>query len=212
MGNVIAVGYTNGAGRDVWVRKYDPAGGVAWTQTYAGLDGLDDQANGVATDDLGNIVVAGTEATALLAETLWMRRYDPDGMEMWTENYDGGSGEGARALDVAIDGAGHIVVVGDEILAGTRDGLIRKYNPDATVRWSEMYSTSAAANQFIRGVAIGPGDRIWIAGGLNLGVDGTRRLGCPRRAVTITRRRPKSAPASRRTSTCTARGRSSRAL
>lgn len=173
-GNVVAVGFETitAQGRNVWVRKYDPTGEVVFTQTYAGVDALDDQANAVATDGAGNIVVAGHEGTILQGSVGWLRSYDPAGAVQWTQQYTGGSNEGAVFHAVAVDSMGHVVTAGTETLAGVADGLVRKYDAAGMLRWSETYATDADANQIIRGVTTGPGDGIWIAGGLDLGIDG----------------------------------------
>ena len=70
-GNVLMVGWTEGtlpgqrsAGkRDVFVRKYDPAGRELWTRQFGSRDS--DWASGVAVDAHGNVLVVGWTEGAL---------------------------------------------------------------------------------------------------------------------------------------------------
>lgn len=171
-GNVIVVGFetVTGQGRDGWIRKYDAAGAVLWTEGYQGLAALNDQAEAVVTDAAGNVFVAGSEGTMAQGAVAWVRRYDPEGVEAWTQPWSGLTAEGASMLGVALDGAGHLVAVGTETVAGVQQGLVRKYDAAGNVLWSETYGEGETAR--VRAVTIGPGDRIWIAGGRDLGIDG----------------------------------------
>jgi len=59
--NVIVTGYSTGSGSD-WdyaTIKYSSAGVPLWTNRYNGPGGGDDQANAVAVDRSGNVVVIG---------------------------------------------------------------------------------------------------------------------------------------------------------
>src|SRR5690606_1613351 len=61
-GNVIVAGFEQGAtSRDVWARKYDPSGNPLWTHVVDTAEMLDNQAEGVAVDDAGNVVISGRE-------------------------------------------------------------------------------------------------------------------------------------------------------
>ena len=170
LGNVVVTGWEDGEGQDVWVRKYDPTGRAIWTQTYQGEAGLDDLGTGVATDADGNIVVVGGVGTAN-GTAWWVRFYDSDGLEVWTRTWEGPSREGAFALGVAVDNVGDIVVVGSETDAGIQAALVRKYELDGNLRWSQTYASGAVGSQAARSVAIGTDNQIWIAGSADLGID-----------------------------------------
>lgn len=171
-GNVIAVGFVAGDGQDMFVRKYDPTGAVLWTQTFAGADGLDDRALAVVCDANGDIVVAGQETTAATGPVLWLRRYDLNGNELWTQTFAGAAGEGAAGHGVAIDGAGDIAVIGRETVSGQDRVLVRKYASDGSVRWSEAIDGAKGTSSIGRAITVGPDEHLWIAAGVDKGVDG----------------------------------------
>jgi serine-aspartate repeat-containing protein C/D/E len=60
-GNIVIVGLrgVTNTDSDMWIRKYDAIGNVAWSQVIAGEAGDRDQATAVATDAEGNILVTG---------------------------------------------------------------------------------------------------------------------------------------------------------
>ncbi len=173
-GNVAVVGYhtVTGEGRNIWVRLYDTNGTELWTQTSGNPSLLDDEAHGVAFDPDGNIVVAGFELDPVLPFRLWLRKYDPAGNILWTEQWDGETGEGARAFDVTVDDAGDIIVTGQNRTGAFYDFIVRKYDANGNGRWSTIIPAAAETNQVGRSVAVGPNRRIWVAGGLNQGIDG----------------------------------------
>ncbi|MEM9462656.1 MAG: DUF4215 domain-containing protein [Myxococcota bacterium] len=174
--NIAVVGFqtTIEQGRDMWIRTYDTNGGVLWTATHTSLTMTNDEAWGVAFDPEGNVVVAGFEGDPdpAIQWRLWLAKYDPMGMLLWAQLWDGEAGEGGRAFAVAVDDTGDIVVTGQHRNAGFDQLLVRKLDPNGNERWTTLIDGAPETNQVGWGVAIGPGRRIWVAGGLNQGVDG----------------------------------------
>ena len=78
-GNAIVTGFETQANmfRDVWTRKYSPAGNALWTQGYDGSAGGDDWGRGIATDANGFVYVAGRELTSNQGVDGWLRKYEP---------------------------------------------------------------------------------------------------------------------------------------
>jgi hypothetical protein len=145
---------------------------VQWTATYANVNALDDEAMAVAFDGDGNVIVAGFENDPAIPWRLWLAKYDPAGMPLWTQTWDGELLEGARAFGVAVDDTGDIVVTGQHRAAGLSQLLVRKLDPSGNERWTTNIDGFAGTNQVGRAVAIGPGRRVWVAGGVDQGVDG----------------------------------------
>lgn len=174
MGNVAVAGFhtVSGQGRDVWMRVYDTAGAPLWTQTYGGPAALDDEALGVAFDAEGNVIVVGYESDPVIPWRMFLRKYDPTGMELWSQPWEGQLDEGARGFGVAVDQAGDIVLTGQHRNTGVSQLLVRKLDPDGNERWTTLIDGAPMTGQVGRGVTIGPDDRIWVVGGVDFGVDG----------------------------------------
>ncbi len=131
-GNVIVTGFHTlpAVGRDVWVRKYDPDGNELWTSTYnAPQDGAD-VGHGVTVDGNDAVIVAGSIFRGSQSDNIWVRKYDPDGNELWTSTYnsDGFGSDVGNA--VAADPDGNLVVGGFETrtdLGEFRNAWVRRY-------------------------------------------------------------------------------------
>lgn len=156
-GNVIVSGFvwTGADERDVWVRKYDPNGDELWTVTHDGPASASDEANGVATDSAGNVVVTGYEETAAQGRDVWLRKYDPDGAEVWTQTYNAPQDDTDIGRSVAIDAVDAIVVGGSIFRGPQSDNVwVRKYDPDGAEIWTVVYNSDAFLSDVVQAVAV----------------------------------------------------------
>ena len=140
-GKIVAVGVAGGEPTGFAVARYNPVGSLDATfsgdgKQTTGFGGGDDNANGVALQDDGKIVVVGiAPGTAGGFNDFALARYNPDGSLDTTFSGDGKQRTGfgfhtaAAANGVAIQGDGKIVVVGN---AGNSFALAR-YNPDGSL-------------------------------------------------------------------------------
>lgn len=127
-------GYANAGHEDGFLRKYNAAGNEVWTKQF-GTSGVD-YPHGVAVD-ASRVYVSGWTDGVMPGQTsagdgdAFVRRYDPAGNEVWTDQF--GTDESAGALDVEVDAFG--VYVGGwthgafygQVNAGGRDGFVRRY-------------------------------------------------------------------------------------
>lgn len=130
---------------DAFIRKYDSDGNLLWTRQF-GSRGYDD-ARGVAVDWSGVYVVGSAEAALpgqvrLGTTSAFIRKYDAEGNEVWTQQF--GSRLGAEAWAVAADDAG-VYVVGETHSAlegqghrGGADIFVRKYDAGGTELWTQQ--------------------------------------------------------------------------
>jgi hypothetical protein len=178
-GAAYVVGSTGGAlpgqasagGFDAFVRKYDPDGHALWTRQFGSprFDG----ARGVAFDPMGNVVVVGNTAGDLPGQgsaggiDAFIRRYDPEGSELWTHQF------GALADDfgvaVAVDRTGRASVVGttDDVLpgqaaAGSTDVFLSAYDRAGQPGWTRQFGTTVVDDGF--GIALDGGGNAYVAG------------------------------------------------
>ena len=139
-GNVFLVGRVSGAlpdksswgGIDAYVRKLDSGGNHLWTEQFGSDQGLldADSAFGATTDSDGNVYVTGATGghlpglTAFRANDVWLRKYDPQGEELWSRQF--GSDEADEGSRVALDQDGNVFVVGQTAgeLPGLEEGAI----------------------------------------------------------------------------------------
>lgn len=133
VGNYYVVGVnantdTTGGGLDWQVNKYDSAGLLLWSDSYAGMSGLDDVALGVAITSLGQAIVVGytntgTDDDENAANQWLMIKYDEPGLDgngvrLWETTWESAVGAHEHATDIVLDSAGDPIVIGT-----WRDGL-----------------------------------------------------------------------------------------
>jgi uncharacterized delta-60 repeat protein len=155
---------------DVWVRKLDTAGAEVWTQTYDDPAGGDDQANGVAIDGDGNILVAGQIRVDVGNNDIWVRKYDSSGAEQWTQTHDGPANGSDDGRAVAADSAGNVIVAGYESVEGQGDDMwIRKYDASGSEVWTHPYQGASGAEDRASGVAVDSSDGVVVIGHTRVG-------------------------------------------
>lgn len=155
-GNLLVAGATHGnlaatnlGGADAFVSKLDAGGNVLWTRQFGTASA--DEIGGVATDAAGNVIVAGSTSGDLAgpnagAGDAFVRKYDANGLELWTRQF--GTGAGDWATDVETDAAGNVLLVGGThgdlaaANAGGTDVFVRKYDPGGNVLWTRQFGTS----------------------------------------------------------------------
>ncbi len=140
---VYVVGETPGAfpnetsaGReDAFLRKYDIAGNEVWTRQFGTLGS--DGARAVAADPSG-VYVAGWANGIISGQTGagsgFVRKYDTEGVEVWTHQFE--SASYGAVNDVAVDPSG-LYVVGD--------GIVRKYDLAGNVLWTDQNDSGGRA-------------------------------------------------------------------
>jgi hypothetical protein len=207
-GNIIVVGATEGAMpgqtnagyEDAYVRKYSPAGEELWTRAF-GTAYLD-RAVGVAVDSSGNIILAGRtqrpppeieEGTGQSipeavgpneippgSSEAFVKKYSPDGTEMWTVTFR--STNSTEASSVAVDASGNVVVGGHTVGAlpgqtqvGLDDAFVRKYSPAGTELWTSEFGNVAYTG--VLGVAVDPSGNIIACGHVQGQLPGQNRSG-----------------------------------
>jgi uncharacterized delta-60 repeat protein len=78
-GNLAVAGFRGASetDADIWVRRYDASGSVVWSQVVEGESSDRDQANAVATDAEGNILVTGEIRSVGNDGDIWIAKLAP---------------------------------------------------------------------------------------------------------------------------------------
>jgi hypothetical protein len=175
-GNVVVAGDVNGKlpgiGEDVpgylFVRKYDADGTRLWTEQF-GNEGGFEEAHAVAVDSKRNVLVAGfTNSEGSGGADAIVRKYDPDGNEVWTELFETGPEfPGARAL--AIDSEDNVLIAGNNVMVGGSASVgvfVRKYDPGGNETWTEVEAAAPdqEAVHAARAIAVDSRGRVFVVG------------------------------------------------
>lgn len=126
----------------VWTRYYDGPG--------LGPDPIDDSdfANAVASDPAGNVYVAATVRVTDQEFDMWLRKYDADGTEIWTHEYDEPVVHGSDSPDaVLVNADGEIYLAGNsEVAQNNSDAWVRKLDVDGNEIWTEIIADVIITN------------------------------------------------------------------
>jgi cysteine-rich repeat protein len=142
--------------KDIWVRKYEPDGGVSWTQIVAGENNLNDIGFDVAVDNANNVVVAGRIYVDGNGQDMWIRKFSNNlGAELWTRTFNGSDDSHDEARSVAVDADDNVFVAGIEDAAGAGlDGWLRKYNEFGSAQWTQSWTGVGTDDEHGHGVAV----------------------------------------------------------
>ncbi|MBU1244219.1 hypothetical protein KKD52_15055 [Myxococcota bacterium] len=185
-GHVIVAGWTGGVidgqpvfgSTDVFVTRFGPDGQRQWTGIWGGPDG--ELAWAVATDDAGNIYIAGRTESPLHGNTLngfndaFLMKIASDGARQWTAQWGSTSVDAGQA--VAVNGAGTAIFVagstgadmdGQTHSSGYDDVFLSRFGADGSRLWTRLWGSGtydlvsgavldAAGNVYLTGMTNGP--------------------------------------------------------
>jgi hypothetical protein len=132
--NIIVAGSFNLPGRvwDAYVAKFDSNGNLIWMRTLA--DGRNDNAYGVAVDNVGNIYVAGTTNSfkAATDRDIFVAKFDPAGNLLWFRTINLGAGDDI-AYSIAVIQYDHVYITGVTYSMGSGDTFFAKLSANGDV-------------------------------------------------------------------------------
>jgi len=140
-------------------------GDVIWTRTHNGSANATDEGYGIAIDGNGNVYVIGQE-TDIDGANIWVRKYDPEGNEIWTRTHNSGAGGWRKHHDIAVDTSGNVYVTGYELVTGESYNIwVRKYDANGSEVWTRTYNngtTNGADCGY--GIAVDRSGNVYVTG------------------------------------------------
>jgi hypothetical protein len=154
-----------GTSLDYLTIKYDSAGETLWTRRYDGPAHADDEANAVATDGSGNVLVTGYAKAIGSWQQCTTIKYGPAGEILWVAGFER-NGEHSAGEAVAVDGTGCAYVAGGVAPAGQySDYLTVKYSPAGETLWTRSYNGPSNSADYCRAIALGRDGSVCVTGG-----------------------------------------------
>lgn len=134
--NVYVAGYTqNNTTDDFRVIKYSKQGSLQWNRTYD--SGKDDEAQGIAVDNVGCIYVTGKASLSNIGD-FYTVKIDDDGDLIWSKFYSTPNDEGAQGVSFY---KSRIYVTGYSKNQNDCDFLTIRYNPGGDSVWTSRYDS-----------------------------------------------------------------------
>jgi hypothetical protein len=162
LGSVYVTGYTEGSlpGNsnlglaDAFVAKYSANNTLLWMKQF-GTSNYD-VANGISTDNSGNVYITGSTRGALpgntnlggsLSEDAFIAKYNPNGTPLWIKQF--GTNGDDSANGISADSSGNVYVTGftrgslpGYSNLGDQDSYIAKYSASGDQLWLRQFGTS----------------------------------------------------------------------
>ena len=138
--NIIVGGFISNEGfnRDIWLRRYLPAGTEDWTTIYDSVLSGSESGFAVQVAPDGSIGVAGTTPVVANNDDIWLGRFDSDGELLWMKDFGGPAVKSDAGLGLAVDGESNFIVVGYKAISDTdTDIWIRKWDMGGNVVWTQ---------------------------------------------------------------------------
>jgi len=161
-----------------FARKYDRDGIDIWDVRFEALGHA--RANSAKVDEAGNLYVGGWISGALTGQVQvgetdpFVRKYDRNGVELWTRQF--GTAEEDRAEGIDVDGDGNLYVVGwtrgrfpGQTGLGTEpdiyvrtDAFVTRFDRDGREQWTRQFGTREP--QLPQGVVADDSGNIYVVG------------------------------------------------
>ena len=175
-GNVIVTGSSTSSGfEDYYTAKYAAAdGALLWEKRYDGPGHDEDDANAVAVDGNGNVVVTGQSYRDESSYDYYTAKYAAaDGALLWEKRYNGPGNSGDSASALAVDASGNVVVTGYSIGSGSGyDFYTAKYAAaNGALVWEKRYNGPANGNDFANAVVVDASGNVAVTGHSHNGTD-----------------------------------------
>ncbi len=166
-GNVYVTGYSVGIESiyDFATVKYDPNGNELWIERYDGLIHGSDSASSLVIDNSGNVYVAGHSADNSVNGHYVIVKYDLNGNQLWTEQYENESGVYENGCNLVKDGYDNIYLacnISDSV--GRSDYATIKYNCEGEQIWDKTYGDIIGIGGFIESLAMDNFGNIYVTG------------------------------------------------
>jgi uncharacterized delta-60 repeat protein len=158
-GNVFFCGYSvrQDNNRDFYFGKLNSSGALDWSRDTTGsLFGSDEEANAIALDVSGNVIVSGYLKNSGTSSDIYVEKFSNTGSRIWNYRYDSPINESDRSADMVLDNSGNIYLCGktdvDPSWQVNDDILILKISSTGTILWTAAYSATSLLDkaQFVR--------------------------------------------------------------
>jgi uncharacterized delta-60 repeat protein len=118
----------------------------------------------VAVAPDGSIYAVGTRYVEGQSDNIWVGKFSPQGLAVWSDTYDGSDHWTDWGGGVAVAPDGSVYAVGSSHETGnTYDIWVRKYTPDGAVVWTRTYDEGNYL-QYGNGLAVSPDGSVYVVG------------------------------------------------
>ncbi len=145
--------------------KFAPSGALIWKVQYSrvGVTSGKDEAAALALDSNGDCFVTGRSFNGGDDDMLTFKYDGTNGAVLFTQIYNGGSGDD-RGVDIVLDNVEDVIVTGRSDNGNNQDFRTIKYTNTGNIIWSKFYNGPANQNDRPVKMVVDASNNIYIAG------------------------------------------------
>jgi len=164
-GNIIVCGYSAGTDYDYATVKYNADGEQQWVARYNGTGNNVDIATSMAVNQNGDIFITGYSVGSGTSYDYATIKYDSNGIENWTNRYNGEGNASDMAKQIAVDSNGNAYVTGGSYGSGTGiDFATVKYDATGVEQWVARYNGSVNGDDIANSIAVDTSGNVYVTG------------------------------------------------
>ncbi|MCX7785843.1 MAG: SBBP repeat-containing protein [candidate division WOR-3 bacterium] len=167
LGNVYVTGESFSAHTDFdcVTIKYNAQGLEQWIARYDGPIGGGDFAYALTLDNIGNVYIAGESDGGNSFYDYFVVKYNTNGVEQWSQRYDGPDNEADCANAIAVDALGNVYVTGEsQGVEGDFDFATIKYNAQGILQWIQRYDGLAEGDDKAYSIKVDGAGNVYVTG------------------------------------------------
>ena len=149
-GNSYITGKVSGVSslQDIYTVKYNTSGVQQWAAVFNGAANDSDEANCIALDQTGNILIGGKSKSSSSDAHGILVKYNSSGNQQWSRTFSGSTlNSKNEIISLAADNSNNIIVTGNiNNLNSGYDILTAKYNSSGDMLWSTARNGTAGSD------------------------------------------------------------------
>jgi len=166
-GNICITGTTESKDEicDFLTIKYSPGGQLQWVARFDGTSKMEDDADAIAIDAVGNAYVTGLSGQNSPIPDMATIKYTSNGVRQWITYYDGPGKKDDTANAIAVDSQGNVFVAGASLgVSSKHDFVVVKYNRDGIRQWIDRYNGPGNGEDMAIDLALDGQGNLFVAG------------------------------------------------
>ena len=180
-GNFYVAGYSVSLDldRNMSLIKFNSIGDTLWSRHISGtLYGSDEEANAMAFDPSGNIIISGYLKNSGASSDAAIACYAPDGTLLWQQIWDDPLHESDRSYDLVVDQQGNSYLTGrtdiDPGYASNDEIWVAKYTNAGVLSWTYTYPGTGVGSDRGKLIRIAPDGNLYVIGRSEISANNTK--------------------------------------
>ncbi|MFK7948367.1 MAG: S8 family serine peptidase [Saprospiraceae bacterium] len=170
IGNIYITGYTDNTGnRNIQTVKLDAALNLVWVKDFDGA-GLEDVAEAIGVDYLGNVYVSGYSEKLNGGSDLVTIKYDANGQDVWIQRYTAeDETKEVQSANMVVSSLGDLYIIGTVEGANGKDFVAVEYNTNGKLNLEKKYDNTTSGDDEAKSIILDDDGNLYVSGTSELG-------------------------------------------